>query len=80
MGKWKNQFWSLGQAIIYLINPGTCFACWNFGELYFDVVMWRQKLVDAALKQQKKLQDMSVYVPSHVPERMSMLNLDTNKW
>lgn len=38
-----------------------------------------KKLVDAALKQQKKLQDMSVYVPSHVPERMSMLNLDTNK-
>ncbi|PQM40688.1 spindle and kinetochore-associated protein 1 homolog [Prunus yedoensis var. nudiflora] len=37
-----------------------------------------QKLIDAAVKQQKKLQDLSIYVPSHIHERMSMLGLDTN--
>ncbi|KAM5554809.1 hypothetical protein ABKV19_022964 [Rosa sericea] len=38
-----------------------------------------KKLIDASLKQQRKLKDMSVYPPTHVPERMSMLNLDTNR-
>ncbi|XP_024158513.1 spindle and kinetochore-associated protein 1 homolog isoform X2 [Rosa chinensis] len=38
-----------------------------------------KKLIDASLKQQRKLKDMSVYAPTHVPERMSMLNLDTNR-
>ncbi|XP_015889002.1 spindle and kinetochore-associated protein 1 homolog [Ziziphus jujuba] len=38
-----------------------------------------KKLIDASMKQQKKLQSMSVYVPSHVPERLSILNLDSNK-
>ncbi|KAL6130694.1 hypothetical protein ACLB2K_069073 [Fragaria x ananassa] len=38
-----------------------------------------KKLIDASLKQQMKLKDMSIYVPAHVPERMSMLNLDTNR-
>ncbi|XP_021807317.1 spindle and kinetochore-associated protein 1 homolog [Prunus avium] len=38
-----------------------------------------KKLIDAAVKQQKKLQDLSIYVPSHIPERMSMLGLDTNR-
>ncbi|GMN44692.1 hypothetical protein TIFTF001_013890 [Ficus carica] len=37
------------------------------------------KLIDAALKQQKKLQSMSIYVPSHIPERLSTLNLDSGK-
>ncbi|BBG97371.1 Spindle and kinetochore-associated protein 1 homolog [Prunus dulcis] len=32
-----------------------------------------KKLIDAAVKQQKKLQDLSSYVPSHIPERMSIL-------
>ncbi|XP_040370447.1 spindle and kinetochore-associated protein 1 homolog isoform X1 [Rosa chinensis] len=30
-------------------------------------------------KQQRKLKDMSIYAPTHVPERMSMLTLDTNR-
>ncbi|KAL6289977.1 hypothetical protein ACE6H2_007487 [Prunus campanulata] len=38
-----------------------------------------KKLIDAAVKQQKKLQDLSIYAPSHIPERMSMLGLDTNR-
>ncbi|KAM5570094.1 spindle and kinetochore-associated protein 1 [Rosa sericea] len=38
-----------------------------------------KKLIDASLKQQRKLKDMSIYAPTHVPERMSMLNLDTNR-
>ncbi|XP_040362677.1 spindle and kinetochore-associated protein 1 homolog [Rosa chinensis] len=42
----------------------------------------KEKLVqcDASLKQQRKLKDMSFYAPTHVPESMSMLNLDTNRW
>ncbi|KAL6128999.1 hypothetical protein ACLB2K_072352 [Fragaria x ananassa] len=38
-----------------------------------------KKLIDASLKQQRILKDMSIYAPAHVPERMSMLNLDTNR-
>ncbi|XP_061995682.1 spindle and kinetochore-associated protein 1 homolog isoform X1 [Rosa rugosa] len=38
-----------------------------------------KKLIDASLRQQRKLKDMSIYAPTHVPERMSMLNLDTNR-
>ncbi|XP_062091586.1 spindle and kinetochore-associated protein 1 homolog isoform X1 [Humulus lupulus] len=39
-----------------------------------------KKLIDASLKQQKKLQSMSGFVPSHshIPERTSMMNLDSN--
>ncbi|PRQ57514.1 putative spindle and kinetochore-associated protein [Rosa chinensis] len=37
------------------------------------------KLIDESLKQRRKLKDMSIYAPNHVPERMSMLNLDTNR-
>ncbi|KAF5744303.1 Spindle and kinetochore-associated protein 1 isoform 1 [Tripterygium wilfordii] len=38
-----------------------------------------KKLIDASLQQQKKLQNMSSYVPSYLPERMTMSNVDTNK-
>ncbi|KAK9910866.1 hypothetical protein M0R45_034805 [Rubus argutus] len=38
-----------------------------------------KKLIDASLKQQRKLKDMSIYAPTHLPERMSMLNLDANR-
>ncbi|KAM5554811.1 hypothetical protein ABKV19_022965 [Rosa sericea] len=38
-----------------------------------------KKLIDASLRQQRRLKDMSIYAPTHVPERMSMLNLDTNR-
>ncbi|XP_030489149.1 spindle and kinetochore-associated protein 1 homolog [Cannabis sativa] len=39
-----------------------------------------KKLIDASLKQQKKLQSMSGFVPSHshIPERTSNMNLDSN--
>ncbi|XP_031390622.1 spindle and kinetochore-associated protein 1 homolog [Punica granatum] len=33
-----------------------------------------KKLIEASLKQQKKLQSMCVHVPSHLPERMAPLN------
>lgn len=59
---------------------GTYFSRRILSELQLDVIMWWQKLIDAAVKQQKKLQDLSIYVPSHIPERMSMLGLDTNRW
>ncbi|PON47294.1 Spindle and kinetochore-associated protein [Parasponia andersonii] len=36
-----------------------------------------KKLIDASLKQQKKLQSMSIYVPSHVPQRL--LTPETSK-
>ncbi|KAL5550771.1 hypothetical protein UlMin_000947 [Ulmus minor] len=35
-----------------------------------------KKLIDASLNQQKKLQSMSVYAPSHIIERFSTLNLE----
>ncbi|KAL6130688.1 hypothetical protein ACLB2K_069067 [Fragaria x ananassa] len=38
-----------------------------------------QKLINASLKKQRILKDMSICAPAHVPERMSMLNLDTNR-
>ncbi|KAL6128979.1 hypothetical protein ACLB2K_072332 [Fragaria x ananassa] len=38
-----------------------------------------KKLIDASLKQQRILKDMSTYAPTHVPERKSNLNLDTNR-
>ncbi|KAL5571909.1 hypothetical protein UlMin_021506 [Ulmus minor] len=38
-----------------------------------------KKLIDASLKQQKKLQSMSVYAPSHITERFSTLNLESSK-
>ncbi|KAF3440021.1 hypothetical protein FNV43_RR18299 [Rhamnella rubrinervis] len=38
-----------------------------------------RKLIDASLKQQKKLQSLSVYAPFHIPERLSVLNADSNK-
>ncbi|GLT51964.1 hypothetical protein SLA2020_253330 [Shorea laevis] len=37
-----------------------------------------KKLIDASLRQQKKLQNMSVHVPLYLPERMSTLNLNVN--
>ncbi|EOX96288.1 Spindle and kinetochore-associated protein 1 isoform 1 [Theobroma cacao] len=38
-----------------------------------------KKLIAASLRQQKKLQSMSVYVPSHLPEKMTTLNLDGDR-
>ncbi|KAL6499395.1 hypothetical protein OROHE_026058 [Orobanche hederae] len=38
-----------------------------------------KKLIEAALQQQKKLESISAFIPSSVPERISNLNLDTTK-
>ncbi|KAG6630642.1 spindle and kinetochore-associated protein 1 homolog [Carya illinoinensis] len=38
-----------------------------------------KSLINASLQQQKKLQNMSVYVPSFLPERSSITNLETNR-
>jgi hypothetical protein len=43
-------------------------------------LLWLQNLIDASLRQQKKLQSMSVYVPSFLPERPFVTNLETNRW
>ncbi|GMP61874.1 hypothetical protein CsSME_00024168 [Camellia sinensis var. sinensis] len=37
-----------------------------------------KKLIEASLRQQKKLQSMSVYVPSHLPERMAVINQESS--
>ncbi|KAG5386462.1 hypothetical protein IGI04_037932 [Brassica rapa subsp. trilocularis] len=37
------------------------------------------KLIEASLKQQGKLQKMSVYAPSHFPDKTTMLNSDINR-
>ncbi|CAH8339021.1 unnamed protein product [Eruca vesicaria subsp. sativa] len=38
-----------------------------------------KKLIEASLKQQEKLQKMSVYAPSHFPDKTTMLNSDINR-
>ncbi|KAJ0053818.1 hypothetical protein Pint_00201 [Pistacia integerrima] len=38
-----------------------------------------KKLIDASLRQQKILQNMSVHVSSHLPQRMTMLDLDNSR-
>nr|VDC63106.1 unnamed protein product [Brassica rapa] len=38
-----------------------------------------RKLIEASLKQQGKLQKMSVYAPSHFPDKTTMLNSDINR-
>ncbi|KAL5792623.1 hypothetical protein ACOSP7_001217 [Xanthoceras sorbifolium] len=38
-----------------------------------------KKLIDASLRQQKILQNMSAHVSSHVPQRMPILNFETAK-
>ncbi|CAG7866080.1 unnamed protein product [Brassica rapa] len=38
-----------------------------------------KKLIEASLKQQGKLQKMSVYAPSHFPDKTTMLNSDINR-
>ncbi|KAJ9188479.1 hypothetical protein P3X46_003835 [Hevea brasiliensis] len=38
-----------------------------------------KKLINASLQQQKKLQSLSVHIPSHLPERITVLNSDTNR-
>ncbi|OMP00645.1 hypothetical protein COLO4_12497 [Corchorus olitorius] len=38
-----------------------------------------KKLIAASIRQQKKLQSMSVYAPSYLPEKMTTLNLDFDK-
>ncbi|CAN1181900.1 Spindle and kinetochore-associated protein 1 homolog [Linum perenne] len=38
-----------------------------------------KKLIDASLRQQKKLQAMSAYVPAHFPERPAMSNFDSSR-
>ncbi|CDY41150.1 BnaA09g38650D [Brassica napus] len=39
----------------------------------------QNKLIEASLKQQGKLQKMSVYAPSHFPDKTTMLNSDINR-
>ncbi|KAF8020452.1 hypothetical protein BT93_G1000 [Corymbia citriodora subsp. variegata] len=39
-----------------------------------------KRLIEASLRQKKKLQSLSIHVPSHVPERMPMLKADTISW
>lgn len=43
------------------------------------VIPKAKKVIDDLLKQRTKLQSMSVYVPSRIPERLPTLNLDNNK-
>ncbi|CAN0889915.1 Spindle and kinetochore-associated protein 1 homolog [Linum grandiflorum] len=38
-----------------------------------------KKLIDASLRQQKKLQSMSTYVSAHLPDRSAMSNFDANR-
>ncbi|KAK9273550.1 hypothetical protein L1049_018360 [Liquidambar formosana] len=38
-----------------------------------------KKLIDASLRQQKKLQSMSVHVPAYLPDRSTALNIDANR-
>ncbi|XP_059650992.1 spindle and kinetochore-associated protein 1 homolog [Cornus florida] len=38
-----------------------------------------KKLIEASLRQQKKLESMSVYVPLHLPERVAVINQDHSK-
>ncbi|KAG8474987.1 hypothetical protein CXB51_031736 [Gossypium anomalum] len=38
-----------------------------------------KKLIAKSLRQQKKLQSMSVYAPSYLPERTATLNLDSDR-
>ncbi|XP_006290471.2 spindle and kinetochore-associated protein 1 homolog [Capsella rubella] len=38
-----------------------------------------KKLIEASLKQQGKLQKMSIYAPSHLPDKATMLNSDLNR-
>lgn len=38
-----------------------------------------EKLIKASLQQQKRLQNMSLHVPSYLPERMAAVNLDGNR-
>ncbi|CAN1792497.1 Spindle and kinetochore-associated protein 1 homolog [Linum perenne] len=38
-----------------------------------------KKLIDGSLRQQKKLQAMSAYVPAHFPERPAMSNFDSSR-
>ncbi|XP_052170510.1 spindle and kinetochore-associated protein 1 homolog [Diospyros lotus] len=38
-----------------------------------------KKLIEASLRQQKKLQNMSVLVPSHLPERVAAINPEPSK-
>ncbi|CAL9245613.1 unnamed protein product [Arabidopsis halleri] len=38
-----------------------------------------KKLIEASLKQQGKLQKMSIYAPSHIPDKATMLNSDLNR-
>ncbi|KAL8500335.1 hypothetical protein ACS0TY_020077 [Phlomoides rotata] len=39
-----------------------------------------KKLIEAALQQQKKLESISAFVPSCMPERITNFNQDDNKW
>ncbi|XP_010524388.1 PREDICTED: spindle and kinetochore-associated protein 1 homolog isoform X2 [Tarenaya hassleriana] len=44
-----------------------------------DAIPKAKKLIEASLQQQKKLQKMSVYALSHLPDRTTMLNSDVNR-
>nr|KYP46467.1 Spindle and kinetochore-associated protein 1 isogeny [Cajanus cajan] len=39
----------------------------------------RQELIDASLRQQKKLQNLSLHVPHQVPDRVTMSHLETSR-
>ncbi|CAI0393705.1 unnamed protein product [Linum tenue] len=44
-----------------------------------DAIPKAKKLIDASLRQQKKLQGMSAYVPVYLPERPTMSNLECER-
>ncbi|KAI5647437.1 hypothetical protein M9H77_33442 [Catharanthus roseus] len=39
-----------------------------------------KRLIEASLRQQKKLQEMSAYVPSYLPERTAVTSNDSKNW
>ncbi|GFZ00768.1 hypothetical protein Acr_14g0004030 [Actinidia rufa] len=44
-----------------------------------EAVPKAKKLIEASLRQQKKLESMSAHVPSYLPERMTIINQETSK-
>ncbi|XP_057510153.1 spindle and kinetochore-associated protein 1 homolog [Actinidia eriantha] len=44
-----------------------------------EAVPKAKKLIEASLRQQKKLESMSAHLPSYLPERMTLINQETSK-
>jgi len=49
-------------------------------SLEFVILALLQKLIDASLRQQRKLQNMSLHVPSQVADRVTVSHLETSRW